>query len=74
MVVLSMVTENQFYTLLFFVHHQVRKYTKNLESFFSKSLKKPILSHILFYLQDDDHKDVDFNGNTINFTCELIKI
>ena len=32
------------------------------------------MSHIKFYSEDDDHKSVDFNGETINFTCRLIKI
>ena len=31
-------------------------------------------SHITFYLEDDDYKPVDFNGETISFTCQLIKI
>ena len=29
---------------------------------------------ITFYLEDDDHKPIDFNGETISFTCQLIKI
>ena len=39
-----------------------------------KKVKKSVLSHIRFYLEDDDHKEVDFNGETISFTCQLIKI
>ena len=39
-----------------------------------KKINKSILSHITFYFEDDDHKPVDFNGETINFTCQLIKI
>ena len=35
---------------------------------------KSVLSHITFYFEDDDHKTVDFNGETISFTCQLIKI
>ena len=31
-------------------------------------------SHLTFYLEDDDHKSVDFNGETKSFTCQLIKI
>ena len=27
-----------------------------------------------FYFEDDDHKPVDFNNETISFTCQLIKI
>ena len=41
---------------------------------FFKSVNKSVLSHITFHLEDDDHKAVDFNGETINFTCQLIKI
>ena len=39
-----------------------------------KKINKSILSHITFYFEDDDHKTVDFNGETISFTCQLIKI
>ena len=39
-----------------------------------KKINKSILSHVTFYLEDDDYKPVDFNGETISFTCQLIKI
>ena len=39
-----------------------------------KKINKPVLFHITFYLEVDDHKPVDFNGETISFTCQLIKI
>ena len=39
-----------------------------------KKINKSVLSHITFYLEDDDYKAVDFNGETISFTCQLIKI
>ena len=39
-----------------------------------KKVKKPVLSHISFYLEDDDHKSVDFHSETVSFTCQLIKI
>ena len=38
-----------------------------------KKINKRVLSHITFYLEDDDYKPVDFNGETINFICQLIK-
>ena len=41
---------------------------------FLKRLKKSALSHIKFYFEDDDHKPVNFNGKTLSFTCQLIKI
>ena len=39
-----------------------------------KKVNKSVLSHITFYLEDDDHKPIDFNHETISFTCQLIKI
>ena len=32
------------------------------------------MSHIIFHLEDEDHKPVDFNGGTISSTCQIIKI
>ena len=39
-----------------------------------KKVNKSVLSHIRLYLENDDHKEVDFNGETISFTCQIIKI
>ena len=39
-----------------------------------KKINKSVLSHITFYFEDDDYKAVDFNGETISFTCQLNKI
>ena len=39
-----------------------------------KNINKPAMSHITFYLEDEDHKPVVFNGERISFTCQLIKI
>ena len=39
-----------------------------------KNINKSILSHITFYFEDDNHKPVDFNGDTVSFSCQLIKI
>ena len=39
-----------------------------------KKINKSVLSHIMFYFEDDYHKAVDFNNETISFTCQLIKI
>ena len=39
-----------------------------------KKINKSVLSHITFYFEDDDYKPVDFNNETISFTCHLIKI
>ena len=39
-----------------------------------KKVNKSVLSQITFYFEDDDHKPVDFNNETISFTCQLRKI
>ena len=39
-----------------------------------KKINKRVLSHITFYLEDDDYKPVYFNNEIISFTCQLIKI
>ena len=39
-----------------------------------KEVNKCILSHIAFYLEDDDHIPLGFNGEAGSLTCHLIKI
>ena len=39
-----------------------------------KKINKSVLSHITFYFEDDGHKAVNFNGETVSFTCQLVKI
>ena len=39
-----------------------------------KKVNKSVLSHITFYFEVDDYNSVDFNGERISFTCQLIKI
>ena len=39
-----------------------------------KKINKRVLSHITFYIEDDDYKPVDFNNEIVSFTCQLIKI
>ena len=50
------------------------KINKELRYKLSKKINKPSLSHMLFYLEVDDYKPLDFNGKTIIFTCQRIKI
>ena len=38
-----------------------------------KKVNKSVLSHIIFYLEDDSDKPVDFHNETISFTCQLIE-
>ena len=37
-------------------------------------VNKSFLSHITFYFEDEDHKPVDFNSETVSFTCQLNKL
>ena len=39
-----------------------------------KKINKSVLSHITFYFEDDDYRPIDFNNETVSFTCQLIKI
>ena len=39
-----------------------------------KKTNESFLSHITFHLQDDDHKAVDFDSETISFICQINKI
>ena len=39
-----------------------------------KKVKKSVLSHITFYLEDNDHKPVGFHNETISFTCQLTEL
>ena len=39
----------------------------------SKKINKPVLSHITFCQEEDNHKPVNFNNETISFICQLIK-
>ena len=42
-----------------------------------KKINKSVLSNtrfLSFYWEDDDHKPVDFNGETFSFTCQLVKV
>ena len=39
-----------------------------------KKINKAVLFHKTFYFEDDDPKPVDFNGETISFTCQIIKM
>ena len=68
-----MAPEDQFYTLLLCLRHLDINYIKNLESNILRrctnlSLADNILS------KDDNHKLVNFNGETIGCACQLNKL
>ena len=39
-----------------------------------KKINEPVLSTITFYLEDDNNEEIDFNGETLTFTLQLIEI
>ena len=39
-----------------------------------QELKKSVLNTITFNLEDDKYKEVIFNGETLTFTIQLVKI
>ena len=52
----------------------IHKVFKEPRSKLFKKINKTLLSHITSYLEDDDHKKLHFNGDTICLTFQLIKI
>ena len=44
------------------------------ETIHYKKIKKSSLNTIAFYPEDDDHKEVNFIGETLTFTLQMIKI
>ena len=44
------------------------------ETIHYKKIYKSVLNTITFYLEDDKNEDVDFNGETLTFTLQMIKI
>ena len=44
------------------------------ETIHYKKIDKSVLNTIPFYLEDDNNEEVDFNGETLTFTLQMIKI
>ena len=44
------------------------------ETIHYKKMNKSILNTITFYLEDNNNEEVDFNGETMTFTLQMIKI
>ena len=53
---------------------QVFKVFCEPETIHYKKINKFFLNTITFYLEDDNNEEVDFNGETLTFTVQLIKI
>ena len=44
------------------------------ETIHYKKINKSVLNTITFYLEDDNDEEVNFNGETLTFTLQMIKI
>ena len=44
------------------------------ETILYKKINKSALNTITFYLEDDNNEEVDFNGETLTFTLQMVKI
>ena len=44
------------------------------ETLHYKKINKSVVNTITIYLEDDNHQEVDFNGETLTFTLQMIKI
>ena len=44
------------------------------ETLHFKKISKSVLNIITFYLEDDNNEEVNFNGETLTFTLQMIKI
>ena len=44
------------------------------ETIHYKEINESVLNTITFYLEDDRNEEIDFNGETLTFTLQTIKI
>ena len=44
------------------------------ETIHYKKTNKSVLNNITIYLEDDNHQEVDFHGDTLTFTLQMINI
>ena len=69
-----MVFKNQFYLVFYYKSLRIKKLYKKQRNKLCKSFYISVLSHIASYLEDDDHRAVDFNGETISFKGQPTQI
>ena len=50
------------------------KVSCDLETLHHKKVNKNVLNTITFYLEDDNNEEVNFNGETLTFTQQMITV
>ena len=68
-----MVSGNLFRSAFVSVHPRSQNIKEYRIKFFKK-INKSVFSHITFHLENYDQKSVNFNGETISFPYQLVKI
>ena len=70
---LLLVSGSSFWIVLPFHKPPGQKTQKEIPLKHLKTKLKLFLSHIAFCLEDDNYNPVNFNGETISFTCQIKK-
>ena len=73
MVVLSTVQENEFLYSFGLTSPPGQKKHNQPKVKLLETISKSVIPHISFYIEDDDHKKVNFISEQIFFTCKLKK-
>ena len=66
--------DNQFCEVWFGINPLVIKFFCEPETVQFKKIKKSVLNTITFYVEIDNDEEVNFNGETLTFTLQLIKV
>ena len=71
---LLIVSENPFLYTFALCKPPGHKILKQPRTKLLKKIKESVLSHIIFYLEDNNNKAIDFVGETTSFDCQIIKL
>ena len=69
-----MVYDNLYCLVLFQLKKPGYKVFCEPETIHYKKINKSVLNTITFYLENDSNEEVNFNGKTLTFTLQMIKI
>ena len=52
----------------------VTKFLASLKQFIIKKINKSVLNTITFFIEDDNNEKLNFNGETLTFKLQMIKV